>query len=172
MAAKSQRSERDIVSEVRVIDMSKRPVLHLICGLPGSGKTTLAKQLEQDCKGVRLSPDEWLHRLGIDFYDEAGRAKIEGLQWELAQRLLRHGNDVILENGFWSKEERDGYREVASEIGATTKIHFLDVPMAELKSRIARRNQARAADIPEVDPSSLDEWATMFEPPTEDELGR
>jgi hypothetical protein len=40
--------------------------------------------------------------------------------------------------------------------------------MAELKSRIVRRN----ADTPEVDPSSLDEWATMFEPPTEDELGR
>jgi predicted kinase len=155
-----------------MMDRNKRPVLHLICGLPGSGKTTLGKQLEHDCNAVRFSPDDWLYRLGIDFYDETGRAKVEGLQWELAQRLLRHGNDVVLENGFWSKKERDGYRAVAGAIGATTKVHFLDVPMAELKSRIVRRNQMRDASTPEVDPSSLDDWAAMFEPPTDDELGR
>ena len=67
---------------------NRRPILHLICGLPGSGKTTLSKQLEHACNAVRFSPDEWLHRLGIDFYDETGRAKVEGLQWELAQQLL------------------------------------------------------------------------------------
>lgn len=157
---------------IRMTGMKKSPALHLICGLPGSGKTTFAKELEQTFNAVRLSPDEWLHRLGFNFYDEVARAKVEGLQWELAQMLLRRGDDVILENGFWSKEERDGYRDVANGIGVTTKIHFLDVPMAELKSRIARRNQERAADTPEVDPASLDEWATMFEPPAEDELGR
>lgn len=146
--------------------------LHLICGLPGSGKTTLAKQLEQDRDAVRFSPDEWLYRLGIDFYDEAGRAKVEQLQWELAQQLLRHGNNVILENGFWAREERDRYRTVAGAIGATTTLHFLDIPIAELKSRIAKRNQTRGADTPMINPSSLDEWAAMFDPPTDDELGR
>ncbi|MFT4276653.1 MAG: ATP-binding protein [Rhodopseudomonas sp.] len=138
-------------------DMKELPILHLICGLPGSGKTTFAKELEQTFNAVCLSPDEWLHRLGFNFYDEVASAKVEGLQWELAQMLLRRGDDVILENGFWSKEEREGYRDVANGIGVTTKIHFLDVPMAELRSRIARRNQERAADTPEVDPASLDE---------------
>lgn len=155
-----------------MMDMNKRPVLHLICGLPGSGKTTLGKQLEHDCDAVRFEPDDWLYRLSIDFYDETGRAKVEDLQWELAQRLLRHGHDVVLENGFWSKKERDGYRAVADAIGVTTKVHFLDVSMAELKSRIVRRNQMRDASTPEVDPSSLDDWAAMFEPPTDHELGR
>jgi predicted kinase len=149
---------------------AQRPVLHLICGLPGSGKTTLAKQIEHAGHAVRFSPDEWLYRLGIDFYDEAGRSKVEHLQWELAQQLLRRGNDIVLENGFWSKEERDSYRAAATEIGATTKVHFLDVSVAELKSRIVRRNLARDAATPEVDPSSLDQCATMFEAPDDDEL--
>lgn len=105
----------------------KRPVLHLICGLPGSGKTTLGKRLEQTGHGVRFSPDEWLHRLGIDFYDEAGRERVEALQWSLAQQLLQRGQDVIVENGFWSKAERDGYRTVAEAIGAVTQLHFLEV---------------------------------------------
>lgn len=152
--------------------INRLPILHLICGLPGSGKTTLGRQIEHSCSAVRLSPDEWLYRLGIDLYDVKSRAKVECLQRELAQQLLRHGNDVVLENGFWSKEERDSYRAVADAIGAMSKVHFLDVPMAELKTRIVRRNQTRDAATPEVDPSSLDQWATIFEPPTDDELGR
>ena len=152
--------------------VKSKPTLHLICGLPGSGKTTLAKQLEQANQAVRFSPDEWLHRLEIDFYDEAARARVERLQWEVAQQLLRHGNEVVLENGFWSKEERDLYRTIADGIGATTKVHFLDVPMIELKDRIAKRNLNRDPDTPEVDPSCLDEWAKLFEPPSGDELGQ
>lgn len=130
----------------------------------------MAKQLERGSDAVRFSPDEWLHRLGLSFYDESARAKVECLQWEIAQQLLRLGKDVILENGFWSRSERESYRRMAHEIGATTKVHFLDVPIAELKSRLARRNQDRDASTPEVDPSLLDEWALLFEPPDSDEL--
>ena len=32
------------------------PMLHLICGLPCAGKTTLAKQLERDVPALRLCP--------------------------------------------------------------------------------------------------------------------
>ena len=148
------------------------PTLHLICGLPGAGKTTLAKQLEKACQTVRFSPDEWLHRLGLDFYDEAARARVEHLQWEVAQQLLSCGNDVILENGFWSKLERNQYRAVAEKVGAATKIHYLDVPMAELKSRISKRNLNSDPDTPEVDPSCLDEWSKLFEPPSGEELAQ
>ena len=35
------------------------PTLHLICGLPCSGKTTYAKQLEPRASALRLTPDEW-----------------------------------------------------------------------------------------------------------------
>jgi predicted kinase len=98
---------------------ARTPTFHMICGLPGSGKSTLAKEIEAQTGAVRFARDEWLLDLGHQLYDEAARAKVEALQWKLAQRLLSAGVSVILENGFWSKSERDLER---STIAADRKL--------------------------------------------------
>lgn len=41
------------------------PRLILVCGLPGAGKTTLARRLADEVPAVRLSGDEWMVALGI-----------------------------------------------------------------------------------------------------------
>lgn len=146
-----------------------KATLHLICGLPGSGKTTLAKAIEAEKGVVRFSPDEWLIALGHGLYDAAARERVEALQWQLAQRLLRVSVSVILENGFWSRSERDIYRQVARELDAETRIHYLDVKLSELKRRITRRNETVSAPA-QVTPDDIDSWALLFEPPTKKEM--
>ena len=141
-----------------------------MCGLPGSGKTTLAKQLSKECNAVRFSPDEWLYELGLDFYDDKARIRVEKLQWQLAQELLKSGNSVILENGFWLKAERDNYRSLASQWGVSTKIYFLDMNLEELKDRLIERNKLCTPIVPKVNLDNLTKWAALFEPPTEEEL--
>jgi predicted kinase len=43
------------------------PTLHLMVGLPCAGKTTLARQLEQEYVALRLTPDEWhMPLFGLD----------------------------------------------------------------------------------------------------------
>src|SRR3954471_21175875 len=109
----------------------QRARLILICGLPGSGKTTLAKQLAQEVHAVRLSPDEWKHALDIDYYDEEARVRLEGRLWRLAQELLTFGQSVIMENGFWAREERDELRLAGRTLGASVELHYLDASVEE-----------------------------------------
>ncbi|MFE0150582.1 AAA family ATPase [Nonomuraea sp. NPDC059007] len=55
-----------------------KALLIVLCGLPGSGKTTLARRLAAELPAVRLCPDEWLAKLGVDLYDEGARERLEG----------------------------------------------------------------------------------------------
>jgi predicted kinase len=143
--------------------------LFLICGLPGSGKSTLARHLEQEHRALRLVPDEWMARIVGDGHDEAKRAAIEAIQWDLAQRVLGLGLDVIMENGFWSRQERDEVRARAAELGVPVTLFYLDVPRAELVRRLRARNDAMPPDTFRVEPEQLDEWMRSFEPPAPDE---
>jgi predicted kinase len=118
--------------------------LHLMVGLPCSGKTTLAKQLEQQYSALRLTPDEWHTALfGYDVEEESHDTRhslIEARLWEIAGRALALDVNVILDFGFWAKVEREDYRARAKQLGAGSEIHFLDVPEAELFERLAIRH--------------------------------
>jgi predicted kinase len=145
-----------------------------MCGLPCSGKTTLAKQIEQERAALRLTPDEWISRIfGADVAGEAldaARDPVEAALWELAARVLTLGVDVILDFGFWAREERDEFRLRAAQLGARSELHFTDVPEEVLLARLAARNAQLPPGTFWIDEARLRLWASLFEPPTEDEL--
>jgi predicted kinase len=144
--------------------------LILLCGLPGSGKTTLARQLASRVRGVRLGPDEWMLQLGLDLFDEKFRSRLEDRFWHLAQDLLRLDVSVILESGFWSRSERDEKRLAARALGARVQLHLLDVPLEELSQRLAARWREAPATTVHITDELLREYAGYFEPPDPDEL--
>ncbi|MFQ5968562.1 MAG: AAA family ATPase [Acidimicrobiia bacterium] len=141
--------------------MSKGPRLIIVCGLPGAGKTTHGKTLAAELDAIRFSPDEWMKSLGIDLWDETARARIEAVQWELAQDLMRLGQTAIIEWGTWAKDKRDTLREAARKLGASVELHYLEQPIDVLWQRI----DSRSAESPPVKRSDLEIWAENFEPP-------
>jgi predicted kinase len=150
--------------------------LHLMVGLPCSGKTTLARQLEQQYSALRLTTDEWHTRLfGNDAEEEQHDTRhglIEALLWEIAARALALGVNVILDFGFWAKVEREDYRGRARQLGAASEIHFLDVPEGELLERLRSRNANPPPGSFQIPENDMIPWLAIFQRPEPDELER
>ncbi|HEU0296865.1 MAG TPA: AAA family ATPase [Anaerolineales bacterium] len=150
--------------------------LHLMVGLPCSGKTTLAKQLEQERSALRLTPDEWQVALfGQDAEEpehDARHSLIETMLWNIASRALELGTNVILDFGFWAREEREDYRLRAKDLGASSEVHFLDVPKEELLRRLVIRNSQPSQVSFHISEESMKPWIEFFQSPTLEELER
>jgi predicted kinase len=140
--------------------------LIIICGLPGSGKTTFARTLEDQVGALRFAPDEWMSALSLDLYDEERRTKIEELQWTIAQKLLTLGITVIIEWGTWGRSERDRLRIGARALGAAVELHHLHAPADVLFERI----QNRAMESPPIRREDLLRWVQLFQSPTAEEM--
>jgi len=140
--------------------------LFIICGLPGAGKTTLAKNIEGSLSAVRMSADDWMTALSINLHAEEQRTKIEALQWELAKRLLSLRQNVVIEWGAWGKRERDAFRTEARALGARVELYYLSAPLEELFARIQRRNM----EDPPIEWREVQKWADIFEAPAPAEM--
>ena len=150
--------------------------LHLMVGLPCSGKTTLAQKLEHERSALRLTPDEW--QVGLFGQDakepehDARHSFIETMLWNIASRALELGTNVILDFGFWARAEREDYRLRAKRLGARSEVHFLDVPEEELLRRLAVRNSQPSQESFHISEESMKLWIEFFQKPTLEELER
>ena len=144
--------------------------LILTCGLPGAGKTTLARQLAADRRAVRLTSDEWLWALGSTPWDAPTQEKVEHELWQLAQETLRLGLSVVLDFGLWARFERDEMRSVARDLGVGVELHYLDVPADELWRRVDARNSQPPWDSYPIRRADLDGWLPLFQAPDAAEL--
>jgi predicted kinase len=144
---------------------SSSATLIIVCGLPGSGKTTHAKQLQARLRAIRLCPDEWMDALSLDIWDESMREKIEGVQWQLGQQLLILGLTVIIEWGTWGRSERDALRLRARELGVSVELHYLSAPLEVLLDRV----QQRRMENPPIKREQLLQWANAFQVPKAEE---
>lgn len=159
--------------------MDKTPTLTLMVGLPGAGKTTLAKQLEEETGAVRFTPDEWhLFLFGDDFHDpqqhqlhDSRHDRVEALMWSLGKKLLEKGVSVILDYGFWAKEQREEKYREAVALGAKFQIRYVHAPLEELCRRLELRCREGRNDVFQtITREDLEEWAGLFQPPDEREL--
>ena len=95
------------------------------------------------------------------------RARVESLQWSLAQDLLRAGATVIIEWGTWAREERDVLRRAGSRAGCRR---------SSCGSSTCRRTSSGAASgsgtwrTRPSQRSDLGDWSRVFEPPDAAEL--
>lgn len=115
----------------------------LVCGMVASGKSTYAKRLEKERSAVILSCDELMLSLFPMYLGDRHQeivSKTEDYLFTVALRILRAGTNVILDYGFWRKDERVSARRAFAEHGFATELHYVKVPRALWETGIAQRN--------------------------------
>ena len=153
--------------------MKRKPIVYLICGFIGAGKTTFAKKLEEKTGAVRITKDEWSIRLigndpTIDGYAEWD-TKIIGLSRDVAFYLVEKGIDVIIDEGFWEKEQRDKMRKRIEAIGAKEVLYYLDTPIDTIRERVVGRNSNLMKESFQISREMFDYYLKYWQPPSEDE---
>ena len=143
--------------------------LIILCGLPGSGKTTIGRRIADATGAVRMCVDEWMTSMGVTLWDEALRARLERAQWSETQTLLLAGTDVVIEWGTWARSERGALHGWCRDHEVQVSLVHLEVPMDELRRRLTARNaQPGETEIPLDDVAA---WAAgPWQPPTADEI--
>ena len=153
--------------------MQRKPAVYLICGFIGAGKTTFARKLEEETGAVRITKDEWSIRLigndpTIDGYATWDH-KIVGLSRDVAFYLAEKGIDVIIDEGFWGKEQRDEMRRRTAAIGAKAILYYVETPIETIRERVVARNNNFTKDSFEISREMLDNYLMHWQPPGDDE---
>ncbi|MDQ0832795.1 putative kinase [Streptomyces achromogenes] len=171
-------AEMAAISQTMAGPMSLRPPFCvLMAGLPGSGKTTLSRALT-DRGFVRMCPDEEMYRrhgvYGVDFprgtFPTLERPVLDDVADELREQL-KAGHDVVVDHGFWTPEDRARWRAIATDVGATPVLVYLEASHEELWARISKRNIFHADDPNSIyfSENDLQRYRARFIPPQSEE---
>jgi predicted kinase len=111
------------------------PVLHIVCGKIGAGKSTLTKRLAAAPATVLISEDDWLAALYPDeIHTLADYVRCSGRLRQImavhVEALLVSGMSVVLDFPANTLNSRAWARGIFEKAGVAHRLHFLDVPDA------------------------------------------
>ena len=152
----------------------KYSIAYLICGFIGSGKTTFARKLEKKTGAIRITKDEWIikifgNRITVDRNFEKFDRKVTKLATDLAIKILKSGKDVIIDEGFWVKSQRDEIKKKIVDSRAKPILYFIDCPVEIMRKRVIERSNNPPSDSFEITEEMFDLYLKFWHPPTNEE---
>jgi len=128
----------------------RRPALVLVSGLPGTGKSTLARQLadvarfdevlRSDVIRKELFPRQCETSTSDELYSAVATERIYNECWQRARRRLLAGGRVIVDATFQRDEQRCKFLQLAIDCGARFAWLVCDAPAEIVQQRLAARH--------------------------------
>ena len=133
--------------------------------------------LRADLLAALFTLDRWLITLfGKYSIDDVGHEEhvrrvlaCRDLIWSAASELLRRGADVILDDGFFLRENRMRVIDLSKAVGGSAKIHFVDTPLNVIEARLEVPNASLPPHNFRIGPEMLRAFVGLFEVPGSDE---
>ena len=150
---------------------NNKATVYLIAGFIGSGKTTFSKKLESETGALRFTKDEWVIKvLGRNAPKVDNFARFEdllaNLATDIALKCAAHGVDVIIDDGFWYKRQRDDVFKRIRSIGAKVKGYYLRCPKDILEQRVLERSKQASDDSFVIDKEMFTKYYELFQEPS------
>ena len=152
------------------------PKAFLICGKICCGKTTYAQKLCNENNAVLLSVDEITLALFGQHCGDKHDEYVERTEKYLLNKsleLIKNNINVVLDWGFWLKEERDYAREFYNSRNIECEFHYINISDETWKARLKKRNSEVIAETTSayyIDDNLAEKFAAIFEVPSEDEI--
>ena len=146
--------------------------LYIFCGIPFSGKTTLAKKIEQVRGFKRIDLDDVKFDLfGKDIKDsdinQDGWDKVYQEMYRQIKESLSKGTTVLSDTGNFTRSERELVGKIADRLGIETITVFVDIPAKIARERLLQNRQANNRfDVSDED---FESTVKEMEPPDDDE---
>ncbi|QPV61417.1 AAA family ATPase [Halosimplex litoreum] len=143
------------------------PRLVVQCGLPGVGKSTVARAIADRLDGERIRSDAVRREVVDDpTYSRAEKERVYGALLERAREALADGRPVVLDATFERRARRDDAAALAEAVGAD-----LTLVRVVCDDEVARRRiRDREDDPSEADVSVYENALDRFEPPERDHV--
>ena len=148
-----------------------------ICGKIVCGKTYYANRLKEQEHAVILSTDEVTYDLTNnqqgEGYDEFAR-RVNLYLRRKAVEIVNAGCTVILDWGFWTKENRKEIKRYGENNGVLVEMHYIDIDDKTWFENIEKRNNevisGNGGSSFYVDEGLLNKVSSLFEIPEKEEI--
>ncbi|SNR54918.1 AAA family ATPase [Halorubrum vacuolatum] len=122
--------------------------LVVVCGLPGVGKSTVAKRIADHVDGTVLRTDVIRKELFTEpTYTETETERVYGELLDRARSRVADGDSVVLDATFADRRFRTGVAEAAATVADRFELVKVECDEAVVRRRIERRDGISDADF-------------------------
>lgn len=149
-----------LLALARLEPAARRPGLLVLCGLPGTGKSTLAAHLAADHGFHVVRTDVVRQEIGCADYSDASKALVDAATLARVGTLLDDGRRVVVDAGLWTAGRRVPFVAAAHDRMLPRAI----VPCEADRDEVRRRLRLRQGDASDADWRVYESAEALWEP--------
>ena len=136
-----------------------KPILAVMVGISGSGKSTFSNGLKTSLNAELVETDAIRIELTGNAEDQSQNARVFGVARRRVDNLLSQGKNTVIDATSVSVKDRKDWIDIAKKNNAEVRAYFVDTPIDVAKQRNRKRERKILEEV-------IDRQASRLQPPT------